>query len=326
MQMKAVQLTATEGFGSLRFVEVERPRPAANEVLIEVKATGLNFAEVEQTRGRYPLHGALPLVMGFEAAGIVVELGSEVTSLSLGQRVAAFVSSGGFAQYATADAAGTFPIPGAVSFAEATSIVVQGLSAYALLKLAAKPQPSDTVLIQSAAGGVGLFLVQLAKIMGVKQVIALASSDDKLAFVKTLGADVAINYSNPDWPAKVLEATNGRRVDLVLEASSGDIGRESFKLLAPFGREIMYGAQNMFDTLSSEQVTQLIRKQQSLTGFNITSTPRHQLAACLAELLPLIADGKLKLHVGASFPLADFASAFEALAGRHTIGKVVMVP
>jgi NADPH:quinone reductase len=324
--MKAVHLTGTEGFSSLRLAEVEKPTPSPTEILIEVKATGLNFAEVQQTRGLYPVGKPFPFVMGFEAAGIVAALGSEVTSFSIGQRVAAIVSSGGFADYATTDAGAAFPIPAAVSFAEATSIVVQGLSAYALLKLAAKPQPTDTVLVQSAAGGVGLFLVQLLKIMGVKQVIALAGSDDKLAFVKDLGADTVINYSKPDWAAKALKATGGRGVDLVLEAASGEIGGQSFKLLAPFGREVMYGAQNMYDTFTSEQVTQLIVKQQSVIGFNITSTPQSQLAACLSELLPLVADGKLKMHVGASFPLAEFASAFEALASRKTIGKVVMLP
>lgn len=324
--MKAVQLTGTEGLSSLRLAEVEKPTPGPTEILIEVKATGLNFAEIQQTRGLYPVGKPFPFVMGFEAAGIVAALGSEVTSLSIGQRVAAIVSSGGFADYATTDAGAAFPIPAAVSFAEATSIVVQGLSAYALLKLAAKPQPTDTVLVQSAAGGVGLFLVQLLKIMGVKQVIALAGSDDKLAFVKDLGADTVINYSKPDWAAKVLEATAGRGVDLVLEAASGDIGAQSFKLLAPFGREVMYGAQNMYDTFTSEQVTQLIAKQQSVSGFNITTTPQSQLGVCLSELLPLVAEGKLKFHVGASFPLAEFASAFEALASRKTIGKVVMLP
>lgn len=324
--MKAVQLTGTEGFSSLRLAEVEKPTPGPTEVLIEVKATGLNFAEIQQTRGLYPVGKSFPFVMGFEAAGIVAALGSEVTSLSLSQRVAAIVSSGGFADYATADASAAFPIPAAVSFAEATSIIVQGLSAYALLKLAAKPQPTDTVLVQSAAGGVGLVLVQLLKIMGVKQVIALVGSEDKLAFVRDLGADAVINYSKPDWTAKVLEATAGRGVDLVLEAASGEIGRQSFKLLAPFGREVMYGAQNMYDTFTSEQVTQLILKQQSVSGFNITSTPQSQLAACLSELLSLVAGEKLKFHVGASFRLTEFASAFEALASRKTIGKVVMLP
>ena len=207
--MKAVQLSGFAGLDSLKLVEIDRPTPSKNEVLIQVKAAGINFAELEMIRGRYPAPRPLPFTMGFEASGIVADLGLGTTNLKVGDRIASIVSSGGYADYATADARMAIPIPHNVTFAEANAITIQGLSAYTLLKFAARPQPDDSVLIQSAAGGVGLFLVQLAKAMGVKKVIALASSKEKLDLVKSLGADFIINYTEQDWVAQVEQATRG---------------------------------------------------------------------------------------------------------------------
>jgi NADPH:quinone reductase len=135
----------------------------------------LNFAELELTKGKYSVGNPPPFIMGFEAAGVVAEVGSGVKNLAVGDRVTTIVSSGGYAEYATADASSAIPIPDGISFAQASTIPIQGLSAYTLLKYVARPQPGESVLIQSAAGGVGTYLVQLAKIMGVTKVIALAS-------------------------------------------------------------------------------------------------------------------------------------------------------
>lgn len=324
--MKALQIEGTEGTKSLRLVDTTRPDPGPTEVLIGVKASGINFAELEQTRGRYPLFKPLPFVMGFEAAGTVAAIGSLVTNVAVGDRVAALVSSGGFAEYAIAQASSAIPIPNGVTFSEATTLTVQGLSAYAILKLAAKAQPSESVLIQAAAGGVGLFLVQLAKILGMKQIIALASSDDKLEIVKTLGADVAIDYTRAGWTDQVLEATGGQGVDLVLQSVSGEIAEKSIKLIAPFGRIVVYGAGNVYDTIYPEQLALLIHNNQSLIGFNIPTQRPEQLGQCMGELLELVSSGVLKLFAGTAYRLDQFADAFEALSSRRTIGKVVLLP
>src|SRR5581483_277687 len=220
--MNAIQLESTEGLDSLRLVEIEKPRPGNGELLIQVKAAGINFAELEMTRGKYPPPRPLPTVLGFEASRIVTEIGANVTAFKPDDKVVSLLTSGGFAEYATANASMALPIPDGISFPEATAITVQGLSAYTLLKFAARPQPEEIVLIQSAAGGVGLLLVQLAKIFGIKKVIALASSKPKLDFVTSLGADVAVDYSQSDWPSRVLDATGGKGVDVVLECVSGD--------------------------------------------------------------------------------------------------------
>jgi len=322
--MKAIQLTGYNGFDSMQVVAVEKPKPAANEVLLEVKAAGVNFAELELTKGRYRIPKEPPFIMGFEAAGVVVELGARVKNLRVGDRITSLVSSGGYAEYATADASVAIPIPEGLSFNEAVTIPVQGLSAYALLKLAAKPQTSETVLVQAAAGGVGLYLVQLARIMDVTSVIALASSKEKLDLVSSLGADVAINYTNDQWTDQVLEATGGKGVDVVLEAASGKIGEESFKLLAPFGRMIVFGARNVHDTISPTKVRQLIYKNQMLMGFNFPSWRPDEVAECVTPLLRLISEGKVKVFATNLFPLTEVKRAFEALESRRTIGKVVL--
>ena len=324
--MKAIELSGLEGFQSMRVVEADKPKPGPNQVLIEVKAAGINFAELELTKGKYPALKPLPYILGFEAAGIVAELGSQVKNVSVGDKITAIVSSGGFADYATADAGAVIPIPQGISFAEASTIPIHGLSAYALLKFAAKPQSHETVLAQAAAGGVGLYLVQLVKIMGAKQVIALASSTEKLDLVKSLGADTVIDYSEKTWPDQVRQATGGKGVDIVLEAASGEVGSESFKLVAPFGRVVFFGAKNIHDTISSEKIQQLIYKNQSLIGFNVPSLRPEQIAECVPELLKLISQGRIKLFASTTFPLVEVRKAFEAVSNRQTIGKVVLTP
>jgi len=325
-RMKAIELSAYCGIECLKIVDVEKPSPGANEILLEVKAAGINFAEMELTKGRYKTPKNPPFIMGFEASGVVAEVGSRVKSPKPGDKITTIVSSGGYAEYATADANLAIPIPGALSFAEATTIPIQGISAYTLLKLAAKPQPTESVLIQAAAGGVGLYLVQLAKSMGVGKVIGLASTKEKLDLITSLGADIAIDYSDKHWTDRVCEATNGNGVDVVLEAASGDVGEECFNLIAPFGRMVVFGARNIHDSLSPEKMQQLIYRNQTVIGFNFPSLQPEQIEASVPNLLNLISQGKIRPFANNSYPLADVKTAFRALASRETIGKIVLIP
>ncbi len=324
--MKAIQLTAFSGPQGLHLVDVSRPTPQANEILIKVDAAGINFAEFEMTYARYSAPRPLPFTMGFEAAGTVVEVGPQVTSFHPGDRVTSIVKSGGFAEYAIADSSVAIPIPEGISFAQATAIPIQGLTAITLLKLAARPRLEDTILIQAAAGGVGLFLVQLARHIGVRRIIALAGSDEKLSLVRKLGADFAFNYNQPGWTDDVLAATGGNGPDLIFESVSGSIADQSFQLLAPFGRIIFFGARNAHDTLPSEKVRQLILKNQTLVGFNFPSLPPYAIAASIPELLDLIASSKIKLFAEHSFPLHQAREAFDFIGGRRSIGKLVLLP
>jgi NADPH:quinone reductase len=324
--MKAVQLSGYEGLDSLQVVDVPKPRIAAHECLIEVKATGINFAELELTRGRYRIGKEPPFIMGFEAAGVVREIGETVKNVRVGDRVTTIVSSGGYAEYATAAAEIVIPIPEGVGFAEATTIPIQGLTAHLLVTEVAKVRATESILIQAAAGGVGTYLVQLAKIIGVRKVIAQVGSQDKVAFVHSLGADVVVDTSRGDWPDHVRAATDGCGVDVVLEAASGEFGKQSFRLLAPFGRMIIFGARNVRDTFGPEQIQQLIYNNQTITGFNIPSYKPEKIAASLGPLLGLIANGKLKVFASSHFMLDEVKQAFVALASRKTVGKVVLIP
>lgn len=324
--MKAVQLTGLNGLGSLHVVEVDRPKPQTHELLIKVEAAGINFAELEMAKGRYPARKQLPFVMGFEAAGTVVETGVAANGVKVGDRITAIVSSGGYAEFAVADAAMAIPIPHGVSFADATTIPIQGLTAYALLKYAAKPQADETLLIQSAAGGVGIYLLQLAKLLGVRRVIALVGSKQKVELVRELGADVAIDYSQKDWAQQVLTATDGVGADVVLEAAAGPVGEASFRLAAPFGRIVLFGARNIHEPFAPERIRQVIYKNQSVTGFNLPSMHPEQLAECVPNLLNLIAQRQLRIFANYTFPLDHVSEAFAALASRQTIGKVVLIP
>ena len=264
--------------------------------------------------------------MGFEAAGVVREIGPAVTNLRIGDRVTTIVSSGGYAEYAIAVAEMAIPIPEGVSFAEAATIPIQGLTAYLLLKEVARVTPSDTVLIQAAAGGVGSYLVQLANIFGVKKVVALVGSTEKVEFVQALGADCVINSGSGEWAGRVRDATGGFGVDVIFEAASGEFGKQSFKLLAPFGRMVIFGARNVHDAFEPEHIQQIIYKNQTIIGFNIPSFKTERLAASIDPLLELIACRRLKLFAGEQFPLHRVREAFEALASRRTTGKVVLIP
>ena len=324
--MKAIELGEYGGFDSLSVIDTEKPKPSENEILIEVRAGGVNFAELELTKGRYKIPKTPPFIMGFEAAGVVVEVGSLVHRLRVGDRVTSLVTSGGYAEYATADANAAIPIPPGISFAEATTIPVQGVSAYCLLKYGANLKPTSSLLVQAAAGGVGLYLVQLAKIFGVEKVIALASSQEKLDLLRSLGADLAIDYRDPSWPDKVREATQGNGVDVVLESASGEVGKESLKLAAGFGQIVMFGAKNIHDTLPPETIQQLIYKNQTLRGFNLPSIPLRQIGESISHLLELITQKKIRLFANSAYPLVEVRAAFQALEGRKTICKVVLFP
>jgi NADPH:quinone reductase len=214
--MRAIRIHAFGGADQLRLEQVEQPQPKAREVLINNAAAGINYADVMLRSGTYPGDQHLPTIPGFEAGGFIEAVGMNVTDWQVGQRVLALVREGGYAEYVVAHVSQLVPIPDGLAFGQATALLVQGLTAIALLR---DLQAGQAILIHAAAGGVGSLLVQLAKHKGTK-VIGTASSAEKLEKAIELGADVGINYTESGWAEQVLSATHGKGADLIIERSA----------------------------------------------------------------------------------------------------------
>ena len=297
--------------------EVEKPAPKADEVLIKVAAAGINYADTMMRSGNYLTKPDLPFTLGYEAAGTVEELGADVKNLQIGQRVLATSSSGGYAEYATAKAALTMPIPDELGFGESTALLVQGLTALGLLN---ETKSGQSILIHAAAGGVGTLLVQLAKHKGLK-VIGTASSEQKLQMVADLGADYAINYSEDDWTDEVLKATDGKGVDWLIEMVGGDIVAKNLKVLAKHGTMWIYGSASGEDFKVS--VLSLMQKNHIIRGYWLMNESVENRIKFTRELLENLGAGRLKIQV-TEFPLEQAREAHEAIENRKTMGKVVL--
>ncbi|NMO17860.1 NADPH:quinone oxidoreductase family protein [Pyxidicoccus fallax] len=326
--MKAMRLLRFGGPEELRLEDVTPPVPGAGDVLIQVHAAGLNYSELPLRAGRLPGAPPPPFVPGFEAAGVVREVGQEVTHLKPGARVVAMLpGQGTFAELAVAPAALVTPIPDALPFEKAVALLSQAPAALAGLRVAGQLKKGEAVFIPAAAGGVGSFMVQLAKALGAGRVIAGASTEEKRALARRLGADVVLDYTRPDWPERVREATDGRGADVVFERDGGDALGQSLRALAPQGRLVVFGVDSMFGTsLRAEQVTQLLFQNQRFVGFSFPALPPEVQAEVLREVFERVMAGTLEVVVERTFGLHELPEAHRALEQRKTSGKVVILP
>src|SRR3954447_6264732 len=230
--MRAIQVEEFGGPEVLKLADVPVPEPGAGEVLIRVSRAGINYADTHQRRNEYLAAAELPLVPGAEVAGVREDTG---------ERVVAMCGTGGYAEYATAPAALTVPIPDGVEDGTALALVLQGLTAWHLYRTSARVQEGESVVVHAAAGGVGSLAVQLGKAMGAGRVIATASSEEKRALALDLGADAAVDAAPEGMKERLVEANGGHRVDIVLEMAGGEVFEQSLSALAPFGRLVTYG-------------------------------------------------------------------------------------
>jgi NADPH2:quinone reductase len=329
--MKAVQIRRFGGPEVLEVVESPTPAPGPGQVLVRVRAAGINFAETLMRENRYAFTPDLPAVLGTEVAGTIEALGNGVRGLVTGMRVAAPLFAGGsffggYADHLLIDAGLVAPLPDALSFEDATALMIQGLTALYLTKQA--PPGGKTVLVSAAAGGVGTLLVQLAKRAGAKTVIAAASTAKKLGQARSLGADAGVDYTKAEWVELARAASGGEGLDIVYESVGGTVTKASLDALAPLGKIVVYGALNIQDfQLGVPELLGLIFKNQSLTGFALAPllTPE-RLKADLTELFELTVNGQLKVTIGGIYPLMGAADAHRALERRLTTGKLVLVP
>ena len=285
--MKAVQFSEYGEADVLRFVELPTPQPQAGEILIKVTAAGMNYADVLQRKGTYPYPITLPFVAGYEVAGVVDAIGEGVTNLQIGQRVMAMVPNGGYAEYAIAIAAQAVPLPDELGNAEATALLVQGMTAAGLLHTG----QYESVLMLAAAGGVGSILVQLAKFQG-KRVIGAVGSEAKKAQVLELGADAVVSYADADWVQQVYAATNGQGVSVVFDAVGGKVGADALQALGLGGTGVNFGSASGEPTMLAAQ--QLIGKGQSVRGYTLFAEVA-KFGEYAGELFGALQAGKLTL-------------------------------
>jgi NADPH2:quinone reductase len=314
--MRAVQIDEFGGTDVLQVVDLPQPEPGDGEVLIEVSCAGINFADTHQRENSYLSRFEVPLVLGGEVAGTTPD----------GQRVVALLRSGGYAEYAVAHQATVFPIPDGVEDGTALALIIQGLTAWHLFKTSAKLQQGESVVVISGAGGVGSLAVQLAKPFGAGRVIATASTEEKRAKAVELGADAAVDPADEDLKGALIEANEGRPVDVVLEMSGGRVFDQCAEALAPFGRIVAYGI------ASREQNTvetgRLMRKSRAVVGFWLMHClgRRDMMEEPLRDLFERAARGELVPQLGTTYALSDVRQAHEDLQGRRTQGKLLLDP
>lgn len=321
--MKAVRLNEFGGFDVLKIEDVAEPNVRPHHVMIKVDSAGVNYADVLRRAGNYPGPG-LPSSMGLEAAGTVTEVGSEVSGISVGQRVMG-MGPGSQAEYVAINGNLVFPYPDSLNPVEAGGMPIVFLTSYHILQTRGHMKSGDTVLVQAGASGVGTVLIQLAKAWGAK-VIATASTQDKLDLCRSLGADVTINYTETDFEEVVNQETGGDGVQLVAECVGGEVLEKSVRLVAPYGTLVSYGnASQSAATLPGSDITS---NNRTVVGFSMGRSPRGSLdhKTAMAEMFPMIADGKAKLVVDQVLPMAEVGKAHQHLANRGARGKVILTP
>lgn len=320
--MRAIQITEFGGPEVLQFAEVPDPVPGEGEVLITVSRAGLNYADTHQAENSYLAKAKLPMIPGGEVVGTTAD----------GRRVVALTSSGGYAEKALAHAGATFDVPDGVDDLTALSLIVQGATAWLLLRKSTHLEAGESVVVHAAAGGVGTIAVQLAKLWGAGRVIATASSDDKRKLALDLGADVAVDSRAEDMTAALIEANEGQRVDVVLDMTGGATTDQSLAALATFGRLAFYG-------MASRQAPQPVELRSLLLhsttvagmwlphALKVRDAEHGTLAhRAMAELFSLVVDGKLKAVPGGEYGLSEARQAHEDLRSRKTTGKLVLDP
>jgi NADPH2:quinone reductase len=324
--LKAVRFHELGGPDVLRYEEAPDPRAGAGDVLIRVRAAGVNFADTMTTEGRYYLRPEFPQIPGLEVAGEIVRAGPATHGFDPGDRVMAVLpNGGGYAELCVASAGYVTPIPEGLDWPEAAALPVQAVTADQVLHLAGKVRAGEWVVVHSAAGGTGTFLVQMARLAGAR-VIATAGSSERLALAAELGADETVDYNEASWPDRVAEITAGRGADIVIESVGGSVFEGSFRCLAPFGRLVVIGQSAgpppLFNPL------RLMRKNQSLVGYYLMTAMEDEtlMAASMKRIGAALRNGPLRVIVSEARPLAEAADVHRRLLARRTTGKLVLVP
>jgi NADPH:quinone reductase len=313
--VRAIQINEFGGPEVMELVELPDPEPGDGQVVVEVVRAGVNFADTHVTRNDYLAEQRLPLIPGGEIAGRTPD----------GRRVAAMLPHGGYAERVAIDERWLIPVPEGVTDDQAAGLLLQGLTAHALVHFSGRLQRGESIVVQAAAGGTGSIVVQLAKRAGGR-VIAMASSEEKRQLAQRLGADAAIDSRSDDLKAAILEANGGEPVDVVLEMSGGEAFEACLRSLAPFGRVVTFGIASREQNRVS--TGHLLRNSRAVIGFWLMHLlPRRDLlASMIAELYGAVAAGELEVVISGTYPLSEARRAHEEIAARRTSGKLLLDP
>ena len=320
--MRAIRIDEFGGPEVLKLVDAPEPEPKEGQALIRVSHAGINYADTAARKDAYVQPQKLPFIPGVEVAGTVER---SVDGLEAGQRVVAFVT-GAYAEYAAGPAATCVPVPDGVEDGQALALLVQGLTAWHILKTSARFEAGESVVVHAAAGGVGSLAVQLAKRFGAGRVIATASSEEKRALATELGADAVVDSRAEELTDALVEANAGEKVDVVLEMGGGKMFDQSLAAIAPFGRLVTYGAASGERGMASS--FDLLGGSLAVVGFYLFHVlgDEERTARPLQEMFSLVASGELRPIVGETYPLSEAARAHEDMEGRRTSGKLLLDP
>ena len=322
--MKAIQVSKVGGPEVIELVDVPTPEPKPNEAVVQIKAAGVNFIDVYYREGRYP--APLPFILGQEGAGVVSTIGSEVSNVNPGDRVAYTGVLGSYADSAAVPADRLVQIPETLDFNQAAAAMLQGMTAHYLSHSTFPINAGQTVLIHAAAGGVGMLLVQMAKKLGAR-VIGTAGSGEKAKLARDAGADELIIYTTQDFEKETLRLTDDKGVDVVYDGVGKTTFEKDLKVLSPRGYLVLFGGASgavpPFDLMLLTKNGSLFVTRPSLPHYIAT---RAELEQRSRDVLQMIVSGDLKLRIHKAYPLSQAQEAHRDLEGRNTSGKLLLIP
>lgn len=322
--MKAILIDEFGDTDVLKVKTVEKPVPNDNEVLIKVISTSVNFADIKTRIGKYHAAGPPPLIIGLEILGIVEEIGSQVQHTNVGDYVIAFPKKGSYAEYTVADAMLTYPIP-AQHYRKFHGAPLVAFTAYYLIKRVARFEKNESIVIHGAAGGVGTTAIQIAKCLGAKYVIGTVSRRSKVQEALKAGADYVVVLNEENATGKILQYTNGNGVDIILDSIAGEVTENSFDYLKKYGRLVIFGDSS--GTPANIKSHLLHSSCRSVLGYSIGSMRNDQpqlLMEVSKEVISLIAEDKVKIHIGAEFQLEHAPQAHQFMESRNALGKIII--
>jgi len=324
--MKAVLIHELGASDVLTYQDWVLPEPSAKQVRIKTSLTSVNFADIKARRGSYGKRN-LPFIPGLDATGTIDAVGSEVSSLKVGQRVAAYTTGGSYADYVLAEEQLCYPLADSVSFEQGTGIGIL-ITAYNVLTLAGRFEKGDRVLVHAGAGGVGSTLIQMAKTLGAAEIYATCGSEEKAEIAKHLGADHVINYREEAFDQVINELTQNKGVDLICDSIAGPTSEQGMNCLANFGRLVIYGH------TSPEGAAQLNSKMlhsqnRAVIGYGSgghRNAKSHKIQTAAKESLSLLEQGKVSILQGKRYKLQDAKQAHGLVESRQSTGKVILEP